>query len=169
MTNDKIIEKRSIKVSGTEVTVFTDGSVEKLVYGKLKRQIGGDMRGYRQINIGGDTFQVHRLVAMAFLPDWNENLQVDHVNGERSDNRLSNLRMVTPRENQMAFRRKHEGASSKFRGVSWHKRTQEWYASIKTDGNRQNLGCFTSEEDAAKAYNSAAIKLGFKKEALNAV
>lgn len=59
--------------------------------------------GYLQVTLSAcnskKTFSVHRLVAQAFLPDWNPKLCVDHINGIRSDNRVENLRMCTHKEN----------------------------------------------------------------------
>lgn len=86
--------------------------------------------------------------------------ETDHINGNRLDNRRSNLRVVTKSQNQRnAIARK---GTSKYKGVSFHKtkrhKTGYWIARIQVDGKVNRLGYFKSEVDAAKAYNEAAIK-----------
>lgn len=69
----------------------------------LKPRIG--KRGYNSVVLWDNneykTFAVHRLVMKAFSPDWNEELQVNHINAIKSDNRLVNLEMVTRSENMI--------------------------------------------------------------------
>jgi len=126
-------------------------------------------RGYMVARIAGKNYKVHRLVAEAFLPDYSEDLQVDHINGIRSDNRPVNLRMATCSTNNQAFRTKAKGTSSKFRGVSWSKKSVGWTAQIRVEGTLIWLGAFDVETEAAQAYNMAACREGFPREALNAL
>ncbi len=126
-------------------------------------------RGYMITSIAKKNYKVHRLVAEAFLPDYSECLQVDHINGIRSDNRPINLRMVNCATNNKAFRTKPKGTSSRFRGVSWNKKSVAWTAQIRVDGTLKWLGAFDVETEAAQAYNMAAHREGFSCEALNAL
>ena len=80
---------------------------------------------------------------------------VDHINGNRVDNRRSNLRFCTRTQN-MWNAGKHAKCTSKFKGVYWLKATQKWRAKIKVGGKHLSLGCFTDEIEAARAYNAAA-------------
>lgn len=83
---------------------------------------------------------------------------VDHVNGDKLDNRRSNLRFANKQENN-ANRRKNAGCSSRFKGVCLHTKNRNWNAYIKKDGKRKHIGCFQDEEAAARAYDAAAREL----------
>lgn len=57
-------------------------------------------KGYYMVNIDGKTRNLHRLIAESFLSNFQDNLQVNHINGIKTDNRLENLEMVTNRQNR---------------------------------------------------------------------
>ncbi len=73
---------------------------------------------YVNVNIRRKSYKVHRLVAEALHPDWDPKLQVDHINGDKTDNQLANLRMVTPAQNNMGYQKKRTNTTSKYGGVS---------------------------------------------------
>jgi len=83
--------------------------------------------------------------------------QVDHVNLDGLDNRRENLRSATGVENSRN-RRKRSGTSSQYKGVSWHKATRRWLAQIRFGARKTHLGSFRCEEDAARAYDAAAVE-----------
>ena len=80
----------------------------------------------------------------------------DHINHNGLDNRRSNLRAATTAQNNHN-QRPQIGTSSRFKGVTWHKQIKKWQAAIKIDGRCVYLGVFLSEEEAALAYNAAAL------------
>lgn len=95
--------------------------------------------------------------------------QVDHVNGDGLDNRRVNLRLCTTAQNA-ANRGRREGTSSKYKGVCWAgDSVGKWKASVRENGKRKHLGYFTSQNEAAIAYNRAARVLHGEFARLNEV
>lgn len=83
---------------------------------------------------------------------------VDHINGNKLDNRRNNLRFVTRSQNRVNSRKTRYGKYSKYRGAHFHKRKGMWSASIGVNGKLIHLGYFFNELEAALAYNDAANK-----------
>ncbi len=102
-------------------------------------------------NGDGKMCTVHRLIALTFLGE--SKLQVDHINGIKTDNRLENLRYCTIRENQ-TYRREKESNSSKYIGVCLDRRVNKWKARIEINNKRIHLGYFNCELKAHDAYQN---------------
>lgn len=83
-------------------------------------------------------------------------LQTDHINGTTLDNRRSNLRTVTARQNAQNSAPNRKLGYSAHKGVTWHKRDRRWQARIIVNSKPLHLGYFTDEGEAAAAYASAA-------------
>lgn len=107
---------------------------------------------YAFSRINGKNVSMHR-----FINKTPANLDTDHINGNELDNRKANLRSATRKQNIMNAR-KRSGTSSKYKGVCWNNRDRKWQAKIKVGEIRLHLGYFSTEQDAAQAYNFAAIK-----------
>ena len=109
---------------------------------------------------------VHRLVARAFLCNWDPKLEVDHINGDKLDNRASNLRMVSKSGNACGYQ-KERGGSSNYRGVSYRRDRNKWTAYVNKNGTRHRVGCFDTEVEAAKARDKKAVELNHYNQSLN--
>ena len=91
-----------------------------------------------------------------FIMDAPKNCCVDHINHNTLDNRKSNLRIVTHKQNLYNYTKTAKKTSSIYKGVYLHKQSKKWCAQIKVNGNHLSLGLYDSEIKAAVAYNMAA-------------
>ena len=148
------------KIQGYEndYLISSLGEVKSIKNGKdriLKKS--KNTKGYFIVSLckNGKTksFQIHQLVAIAFLNHipCKMELVINHINFDKKDNKVSNLEIVTNRENS---NRKHLKSTSKYTGVSFEKDRNKWVAQIKINGNRVLLGRFSNEIDASNAYQS---------------
>jgi len=100
---------------------------------------------------------LHREVLNLAGVDIPKGYETDHINHDKLDNRLSNLRVVTRSQNQ--HNRKLQRGTSRYKGVSWEKASGKWMAYIQHNGKQTTLGRFADEPDAARAYDTAARRL----------
>jgi hypothetical protein len=85
-------------------------------------------------------------------------MYTDHINHNKLDNRRSNLRLATPRQNNGNAHMRLTNTSG-YKGVSWHRQSKKWVAGIKLNGKHIFLGSFTNKKDAARAYNTKALEI----------
>ena len=101
----------------------------------------------------------------------NKGLIVDHINGNKLDNRKENLRLVTMSQSNMNRGRIHferrQKMVSKYKGVFWDR--AKWRSSITVNGKKIYLGRFADEREAAVAYNKAALLYHGKFSCLNSI
>ena len=134
------------------------GEVKSLKFNKerLLKQASGNSR-YLRVVLWKEgkqkSFRVHVLVVMAFLGHvpCGMRLIVDHIDGNKMNNNLSNLQLITQRENASKDRR---GGSSKYVGVYWSKHSKKWAAQISINGKSKRIGHFTNELEAHNAYQN---------------
>ena len=108
--------------------------------------------GYRHVTWMGKIHKVHRLIFLlehGYLPK-----EIDHINGDRQDNRLENLREVTRSENQFN-KAMCSNNTSGFRGVNWHKHSKSWVVRVCTKGKTKILGYFKDLELAGLVADEA--------------
>lgn len=114
-------------------------------------------QGYFRVKVGGVTVKGHRLawfITFGELPE-----MIDHVNGVKNDNRLSNLRKASNSENQMNRANPCANNQTGHLGVNFNKLANKYAARVQNNGKRVHVGYFDTPEDAAKAYNQAKSEL----------
>lgn len=113
--------------------------------------------GYMTGHAMGMRTSAHRIVFALVSCRWPTD-EIDHIDGDRSNNIPSNLREANRYENKRNVLG-HSDGSSKFCGVSWSAERNKWVAQCMDDaGTQRNLGRFLNEADAARAYDTAAIR-----------
>ena len=119
-----------------------------------------DSNGYHQVSLcnnGKINLKIHRLVAQAFLTNHDDKLCVDHIDRDKLNNHISNLRYATKSENS-SNRTIGSNNTSGTTGVDFHKNNNKWRARIIKNRTQINLGYFESKEEAIEARNKAEEK-----------
>lgn len=111
-------------------------------------------KGYTRIKLDKKLYSAHRL-AWLYVYGAYPNEQIDHVSGDKADNRLSNLRLATNAQNAWN-RGKPKTNSTGFKGVYFNKAHQKFYARITVHGKKIHVGAFDAPEAAHLAYIEAS-------------
>jgi hypothetical protein len=162
-------EKDEVKKSPLVVTidgfpnyeVDTDGNVWNRVSGKRLIPVDNG-KGYEIVGLHKDNKKynqkIHRLVAKAFIKNPKNKEQVDHINNNRTDNSVYNLRWATRQENGFNSSMSSNNTSG-VKGVCYHKRVKKWQAFIKINGKLKFIGYYDEMEDATEARKLEAQRL----------
>ena len=113
--------------------------------------------GYLIIDYNKRKYKAHRLVWIyvnGVIPD---GLLIDHVDGDKTNNRVSNLRLCTPQDNVRNTGIRKDNTSG-YKGVSWSVQKQRWVAQTSVNGKKQHLGYYLTEEKAVSAYEKFCLE-----------
>ena len=122
-------------------------------------------RGYRQVMVLGRNFMTHHVVWFLSKGCWPK-LHLDHINGDKSDNRIENLRELSPGQNVRSFASIH--GAIPFRGVSFNKSKSKFRAMARYNNKLRHIGYYDTAEKAALARDMYVYhKLGFNIEGVN--
>lgn len=137
-----------IKMSNTNNEMLCDAEcVEELL-----KYYWSEHRGYARSNINKKHIYAHRIIMK--VGNFKTNEQIDHINGNTLDNRKSNLRIVTSRQNGLNSSIRKDNTST-VTGVCWMKKQKKWLARVHDNGKEIRLGYFDEFEDAVRARKIA--------------
>ena len=142
-----------IPLNGSRVTIVDDEDRDLECY--RWQHLNSDYAG---AHVDGRTQLMHRIILERMLDrSLVGNEQADHINGDKLDNRRSNLRLASPKLNQAAKPTQRNNTSG-YKGVSLFKRTGRYMARLCAGGRTQWLGYHDTPEEAARAYDQAALE-----------
>ena len=137
------------------------GRIRNCTTGRILKP-GVNGRGYASVRLykdgKGKTHMIHQLVANEFIEKPDGKNCVDHIDKNRLNNIVENLRWVSSSENNRN-RSMMANNTSNFKGISYHKRQQKYRARIMHEGKYYHLGYFHTAEEAARAYDAKAKEL----------
>lgn len=114
-----------------------------------------DNKGYLKVRLykkeGSKNFRIHRLVALHFIDNPNNYNQVDHIDRNKTNNNINNLRWCSCEQN-CRNTKKQLNTTSKYKGVHYCIRNKKWVASTSFKKKQIHLGYYLIEEDAYNAY-----------------
>lgn len=115
--------------------------------------------GYKTGGIFQRQYRAHRVIWAMVHGDWPDGV-IDHINGNRADNRIANLRAVSGPENHKNQMRPSNNTSGRI-GVNWNNHARKWAARVAHEGRRIHLGYFNTVEEAGAARKAAEAQYGF--------
>ena len=124
-------------------------------------------QGYSKISIYGYLYSAHRLAWLHVYGEFPSE-EIDHINHDRSDNKLSNLREATHSQNGRNAKKRRDNTSGTT-GVSWCKRENRWIASIKVDGKLKYGGYFINKDAAIARRKEMNAEHGYHKNHGNSI
>ncbi len=116
--------------------------------------------GYMYVGIKGKEYQIHRVVWTLFNGIIPYGYCIDHIDHNKTNNRIENLRIVTHSENMKNQIKRKNNTSGKM-GVYWKKANKKWASEICIDGKQIHLGLFLKYSDAVDSRKNAEVLYGF--------
>ncbi len=116
-------------------------------------------RGYVGVKLDGCEYQAHRIIWTIVYGDWPKS-EIDHINGNRLDNRIDNLRDVDRVENGRNLAKRKDNTSG-VTGVYWNRQCHKWEARIMVNNATKYLGLFSNIEDAVNTRKAAEMEFEF--------
>lgn len=137
---------------------MTGELVRRTSHGAAKRgTVAGreNSRGYLITSVDGHLYYVHRVLFALYHQTDPRDMEVDHIDGDKLDNRVANLRAATRAQNGQNIRGYRKGLKGAYR--SFKGQDKEWMATIQKEGVRYYLGSFYTEKEAHEAYVKASV------------
>lgn len=127
---------------------------------KVGAKAGSCVRGYIKIGVMYQSYLAHRLAWLYIHGEWPK--MIDHINHDRADNRMDNLREVSNAQN-MRNAKMYSSNTSGVMGVSWMKHIKKWDAFIYREHRKKSLGYFSDKQEAINVRKEAERQMGYHK------
>jgi hypothetical protein len=115
---------------------------------------------YRHLKFDGKSYLAHRVAWVLTYGHLKKGQQIDHINHDGLDNRISNLRLVSGNGNHKNAPKRRDNTSG-VTGVWWHAQLNKWASEIFVSGKKHALGVYVSKDDAIASRKAAEVKYGF--------
>lgn len=145
-----LTQSKSVKVDDEDYEFLNQFKWHTTSRGYAARRVHYPSSYKSQVNM---TFLMHRILTFAI-----DGIQVDHINGDKLDNRKENLRLCNNSQNHMN-KGVQSNSTTGYKGVSFEKSIGRYRAYCNFNGKRYNLKTFKTPEEAAQAYNTKAKEL----------
>ena len=148
---------KELFIYNSETGVFT----RRIATGRHGCHIAGKIagtlqnRGYSVVTADSKRYLAHRLAWLYVKGAW-PNGDLDHIDGDKLNNKISNLREATRKQNMQNVKN-HKHNTSGFKGVAWHNQRNKWRAYIFDDYRQIHLGLFDSIHAAVEARKQAEL------------
>jgi len=153
------INSKILLINEVKLQVFDDGRIYK--FNKIGELIllpntPNVKAGYNQLQFNNKKFYRHRIIGFTFLGlDINNSKQViDHINHDKLNNNVSNLRVITQHHNMWNYKSMN---NQKIKGYVFDKSRNKWSANISINNKKKHLGRYNTEEEASAAYQAAKL------------
>jgi hypothetical protein len=128
-------------------------------YAKNGRKAGTfSPKDYMRIQINYAKYYAHRIIWCYHFGPIADKLQIDHIDGDKTNNMIENLRLATNGQNKSNNKRAYRNSKSNILGVYWFKKTNKWAAGIRINNKRIHLGYFANQEDAIAIRKAAELQ-----------
>lgn len=157
LTHDKLTDLLAYDPD-TGIFTWKSRANKRLFVGSRAGYVGS--QGYRYIKILGKKYPEHRLAWFYVHGQLNPKRHIDHINHDRSDNRMANLRLVTAAQNAQN-RSKTTHSRTQQTGIYYRKRDKKYVAQLRVGGRKVFQKAFDDADEAAQAYKEQALRYGF--------
>ena len=148
------IPVKILNINASKRALVDDQDAESVGKHKWTVTKSGYAIGYlEKVNRKSRLILMHRLIMGA-----TKDQMIDHINGDKLDNRRKNLRFCTKAQNNRNSKKPHSNNTSGYKGVFWSKQKRKWLAQIVVDRTQIGLGFFNSKEEASETYKQASRK-----------
>jgi hypothetical protein len=126
---------------------------------KIGDKVGSlDSKGYIVLKLNNLIYKMHRIIWVYHYDTIPSNLQIDHIDGDKANNTIENLRLATNSQNNFNNKSAFRNSKSNILGVCWSKAKRKWVSQIRKNNKTIHLGVFANQEDAIVARKAAELQ-----------